>query len=81
MSLAKSVEPQFPPAGCVCKPPSHSGHYSYCPLNPLGVIDNTGCPVCLSDDYIELDEDQLAAGGYSPGDPVHRCEECGEEWS
>lgn len=42
---------------------------------------NTGCPHCFSDDYLELDEDQLARGGYFPGPPVYRCEECGEEWS
>jgi len=24
------------PAGCVCDPPSHSGHYSYCTLNAFG---------------------------------------------
>lgn len=23
---------EWPPAGCTCDPPSHSGHYSYCPL-------------------------------------------------
>lgn len=30
----------FPPDGCTCDPPSHSGHYSYCPLAAL-LVD--GC--------------------------------------
>ena len=25
--------PQWPLPGCICDPPSHSGHYSYCPHN------------------------------------------------
>lgn len=29
-----------------------------------------GCPVCQSDDYIELDSE----------DGLKQCQECGEEW-
>lgn len=51
-------------------------------LADLGLRNETGCPACGSDDYIELDSEQLRRGGYSPGGPpVYRCEECGEEWS
>lgn len=28
---------RFPPDACICRPPSHSGHYSYCPLNAFGL--------------------------------------------
>jgi hypothetical protein len=27
----------IPAPGCTCEPSSHSGHYSYCPLNALGI--------------------------------------------
>jgi hypothetical protein len=45
------------------------------------VVEDLGwrgaCPVCRSDDYIELDD-----GASENGDPpVYRCEQCGEEWS
>lgn len=32
------LDPDFLPPGCACKPPSHSGHYSYCPLNAFGPL-------------------------------------------
>lgn len=32
------LEEGFPPPGCTCRPPSHSGHYSYCPLNAFGLL-------------------------------------------
>lgn len=37
---------------------------------------HTGCPLCLSDDYLELDDPDPDTGA-----PVYRCEKCGEEWS